>query len=67
MSIDCKMQEMPPIGEMNHNLGNCYCHLCTCGKHICPGDNLKTQKYTASALTSNYQKEFTKKNRIGSV
>ena len=66
--IECILNkdDIPPICDNEHLLGECYCHLCTCGKHICPGDNLKTQKYIQSALRSNYQNDFTKKTRITS-
>jgi hypothetical protein len=62
----CKLNDAPPIGEMNHNLGNCYCHLCTCGEHKCPGDNSRVKKYLPSVLASNYRKDYTKKPPVRS-
>ena len=66
MSTECKLLEAPPVGEMNHSLGLCYCHLCSCGEHICPGDAHKNQRYLKSALISNYKKEFNKKAMLRS-
>ena len=25
-----------PVGEIDHYVGRCYCHFCTCSLHICP-------------------------------
>lgn len=61
MSEPCKLLQCPPVGEMNHGIGLCYCQMCTCGEHKCPGDYLKNQKYLHSALTSIYKKDYTKK------
>lgn len=61
MIKQCKLLEVPPIGEMNHGLGLCYCQLCDCGEHVCPADINKNQHYLKSAIRSNYKKDFTKK------
>ena len=61
MSQDCKLLDLPPVGETHHKTGNCYCHLCTCGTHKCPGDYNQSDHYLKSALSSIYKKDFTKK------
>ena len=65
MTSQCKLFELPPVGEVDHKSGNCYYHLCTCGQHICPGDYKKSEKYLKSALRSIYKHDYTKKS--GSV
>lgn len=61
MSSDCAILNTPPVGEMCHEVGHCYCHLCTCGEHKCPGNYNKNIKYLKSAMRSTYKKEYTKK------
>lgn len=38
-SIDCILNDdsLPIVGEVEHKVGYCYCHHCTCGEHVCPG------------------------------
>lgn len=64
MSESCKLLDLPPVGEMDHSIGICYCQFCTCGEHICPGMYKKSRKYLASSLKSLYKNDFTKKTRI---
>ena len=67
MSKHCFLEEVPPMGEMNHGIGLCYCHLCTCGEHKCPGDYNKNQRYLKSSMVSDYKKNFTKKPLMNSA
>ena len=32
-----------PVGEIDHFVGRCYCHLCTCQLHLCPNDFKKAR------------------------
>lgn len=66
MSINCKLQDLPPVGETSHKTGKCYCHLCTCGTHKCPGNLNYSDHYSKSALASMYKKDFTKKGNTKS-
>ena len=66
MSEPCQILSLPPVSEVNHSIGACYCHLCTCGEHLCPGDKLKTSKYLPSSLKSIYKQDYQKKKRIAS-
>ena len=40
LTIECPLlnPKLPPVTDMEHNLQNCFCYMCTCSKHICPGD-----------------------------
>lgn len=61
----CKLNECPPVGETMHSLGQCFCHLCTCGQHKCPL-LLKNSKYYASTLKSVYKKDYKRKPLVQS-
>lgn len=52
--------DIPVVQEIDHKLGNCYCHYCSCKQHICPADKLK-QMISSSAYTTVYKNDYTKK------
>ena len=51
--------DFPPLSELDHKTKNCYCYLCTCGKHNCP--SLNSYQIQPPKLTSSYRVKFTKK------
>lgn len=48
----------PPVSEIEHLVSECYCHLCTCLLHKCPGDYPKHHK--SPTWQSLYRKDFKK-------
>lgn len=50
----------PPICDNEHLTGDCYCHLCTCGNHKCPGDYKKQVYSTRSHFSSLYKQNYRK-------
>ncbi|OMJ74668.1 hypothetical protein SteCoe_26346 [Stentor coeruleus] len=61
MSYKCKLlsEDFPPISELDHIQGNCFCYLCTCGIHKCP--SLNTYQRPSPKLLSSYQHGFNHK------
>ena len=60
--LDCPLnaEHFPPIGEIDHKVGRCYCYLCTCGIHICPMAYQRArlnQTFTATSYRSDYRKK----------
>lgn len=48
----------PPVSEVEHLASQCYCHLCTCLLHKCPGDYPRYHR--SPAWQSLYCKDFKK-------
>ncbi|CAG9312054.1 unnamed protein product [Blepharisma stoltei] len=61
-SVKCRLSEddIPIISEADHKLGNCYCHYCTCKKHICPEDYRRGMA-VSSMYSSIYKHDYIKK------
>jgi hypothetical protein len=38
--------DLPAVSEMQHKVGNCYCHHCNCNNHQCPGKTIKMWNIT---------------------
>ncbi|CAG9317788.1 unnamed protein product [Blepharisma stoltei] len=53
--------DIPPVGEINHRNGNCYCYLCSCGEHLCPSLTPRDRPWSKAMYSSIYQKEFISK------
>lgn len=64
MEERCKLlsEDFPPISELDHIQGNCFCYLCTCGIHKCP--SLNTYQRPSPKLLSSYQHGFIRKKTI---
>lgn len=63
----CPLERLPiqPVGTSDHYLDRCYCYLCTCGEHICPGDLRKLAAAPAvRTLPSLYQSEYRLKGSV---
>ena len=61
---DCELikNDFPPICDNEHSIGECYCHLCTCGTHKCPSDLKKTTISSRSQFHTSYKQYFKKYN-----
>jgi len=57
---DCPLEaeDIPPVGEVEHCVGYCYCHNCKCGQHICPGVALRTELSPSLMWTTSYRQNF---------
>ena len=64
MNILCYLdrEDIPPIGELEHIKGRCFCYLCTCGQHKCPSI-LQYQKQSAK-VNSSYKQKFTGRQSV---
>jgi hypothetical protein len=64
MSIpkSCELNSLPPVCDNEHMTGYCYCHLCTCGVHKCPGDYKRRLFSASSQFISNYHRNYHRKN-----
>jgi hypothetical protein len=56
----CGLEEdiIPPVAEQDHYTGDCYCYLCTCGQHPCPGEHKRKLFSTRSHFSTSYQQDF---------
>ena len=54
--------DLPPIGEVEHLVERCYCFLCNCGKHICPGASRRKTEIVKSMYATNYKIEYYRKH-----
>lgn len=52
--------ELPPVNEMEHTTKRCFCYLCTCKTHICPGANRPPHLISSSQYLSSYNKFYQK-------
>ena len=50
----CEIDSLPPVGELSHKEGCCYCYLCSCGKHACPSQ----ARYSLPATKRNYHTSY---------
>ena len=48
---------LQPVGMSAHYLDRCYCYLCKCGQHVCPGD-LKKTRTLPKGWKSHYQETY---------
>ena len=60
MSCELAAGDFPPLGELAHKEGYCFCYLCTCGSHICPSNPPQFLSKPKLNYTS-YQSDFSKK------
>ncbi|CAG9335786.1 unnamed protein product [Blepharisma stoltei] len=51
---------LPPVSEMEHMVDQCLCHLCNCGKHLCPGEYRRMLKSTSSQFSTTYKLKYPK-------
>ena len=58
--IDCVLNdpELPLVSEIEHKIGKCYCHLCECGKHICPSVNKMRCTYNKGNFLTSYKVQY---------
>ena len=66
-SSACPFERLPvqPVGTSDHYLDRCYCYLCTCGLHICPGDlKRKAAAATIRTIPSLYRTDFGPKESV---
>jgi hypothetical protein len=58
--IDCLLSdpELPLLSEIDHKIGKCYCHLCECGKHICPSVNKIRFTYNKGNFLTSYKMQY---------
>jgi STOP protein len=52
-------EDFPPLSELDHIQRNCFCYLCSCGKHKCP--SLNPYHKPSPKLLSSYQEKFSRK------
>mmetsp|Transcript_27892 Transcript_27892/g.27573 ORF Transcript_27892/g.27573 Transcript_27892/m.27573 type:complete len:111 (-) Transcript_27892:331-663(-) len=45
---------------MEHMVDQCFCYLCNCRKHICPGDYRRMYKSASSQFSTVYKIKFPK-------
>lgn len=57
----CQLNLMPPVCDNEHMTGYCYCHLCTCKHHKCPGDYKRKLYSSSSQFISNYHRNYHRK------
>lgn len=65
----CPFERLPiqVVGTSDHYLDRCYCYLCTCGEHICPGDlKRKAAAQITRTIPSLYRTDFGPKERVPS-
>lgn len=53
--------DVPLIAETDHFTRRCFCHLCTCEQHQCPGANFRSGISTSAAFTTIYNKDYKRK------
>lgn len=65
---ECPLSDphFPPIGEIDHKVGRCYCYLCTCGSHLCPMA-FQQARFSQNLSTSCYRAEYRKKETTGNT
>jgi hypothetical protein len=58
--IDCVLSDpdLPLVSEIDHKIGKCYCHLCDCGKHICPSVNKMRFTYNKGNFLTSYKVQY---------
>lgn len=59
--------ELPLVVELDHKVGKCFCHLCECGKHICPGNSKLKQKFTKGNFLTSYKVQYDTRENEGSL
>ena len=61
-SIACELNrnDIPPLCDYEHTTGDCYCYLCTCGQHQCPGEYKRKIITTRSHFSTSYNHDFKK-------
>lgn len=60
MSCALNKISLPISGEVNHQIGDCYCYLCTCGNHKCPSNSNYRRKSPGMFQTA-YRTAYLKK------
>jgi len=54
--------DLPLKTEIDHLEGNCFCYLCSCGKHACPSTPKRTPYKLKGAFSTNYRSNYSGKN-----
>lgn len=57
--LEC--EDLPLTTEHDHKVFKCYCYLCTCGNHKCPGEMIHKNVSPANAYSTTYHINFRKK------
>lgn len=62
VSARCELDrsDIPPICDNEHRTGDCYCYLCTCGKHQCPNDYQRKVPICKSQFSTHYKQNYKK-------
>lgn len=55
---------LPPVTEMEHSIKSCFCYMCKCGKHKCPGEYRLQTKSHSNHFKTNYKLYFRKHVRL---
>lgn len=57
--LECPLAhpDFGPVGEIDHYVGRCYCHFCTCSMHICP-NAYKRARLTQTLGSTSYREAF---------
>lgn len=58
----CELDKLPPVCESEHVSGYCYCHLCSCGCHLCPAEYKRKLISSQSQFITNYSRNYKRKS-----
>lgn len=63
LKAQCPLERLSlqPVGMSAHYLDRCYCYLCKCGAHRCPGELRGEQQGSHRGWKSHYQEMYTGK------
>jgi hypothetical protein len=66
ISMECQIDQLalPVISEQGHQMGDCYCYLCTCGEHRCPSNTVQKKIVPSNAFGTVYSMAFTGKRTL---
>ena len=51
---------LPPVTDSEHNIHSCFCYMCTCGDHQCPGNYRLKHLNPSNHFRTNYKLYFKK-------
>ena len=62
LSFECPLlnPNLPPVTDMDHNIRNCFCYMCACGKHDCPANYRLKQMCHSNHFKTNYKLYYKK-------
>ena len=52
--------KLPPVTDSEHNIHSCFCYMCTCGNHQCPGNYRVKGLNPSNHFKTNYKLYFKK-------